>query len=464
MTGRRARWYSDTWMARGFGLRNSVWAGSLALAMFGALGQPQGQQTVAQQAIPDAPRPQVSLPTSSVAPGQGSTSSSESDSAPGVPAEAAPAAAQSAGGNAQPAAGGQPPTYEPPSGQGTGEIYRLQGLGVNEVDIAFTVKDSKGRLVPGLHPRDVQAYENGLLQHIDVFTNDSQALSVALVIDQSMTQDEMDRVNTALGALPDAFSKADEVAVFTYNKSPKLVTTFTGAASPRLTQAIETSKSSGRQPMMAGSLSGPLSQTNNINNQVFDPNTRPDHGGVGPGIQLSPEREYHPLNDAILAAATALSTRPVGKTRRIIYVISNGNEYGSKAKTGEVIQYLQHNGIEVDGTIVGETALWGLGTLDKMHLPLFMQDNVLPKYQKATGGQFASEFRVKAMEESFARVAGEARSRYTVAWRTHEPFLDGKYRSVEIKVLYPGLTVLAQPGYYPAAMEIKQRPAVAPPQ
>jgi len=28
------------------------------------------------------------------------------------------------------------------------------------------------------------------------------------------------------------------------------------------------------------------------------------------------------LNDAILAAATALSTRPVGKTRRIIYVIS----------------------------------------------------------------------------------------------------------------------------------------------
>jgi hypothetical protein len=99
-----------------------------------------------------------------------------------------------------------------------------------------------------------------------------------------------------------------------------------------------------------------------------------------------------------------------------------------------------------------------------MHLPLFMQDNVLPKYQKATGGQFASEFRVKAMEESFARVAGEARSRYTVAWRTHEPFPDGKYRSVEIKVLYPGLTVLAQPGYYPAAMEIKQRPAVAPSQ
>ncbi len=430
--------------------------------MFGALTQPQGQQTLVQQAIPDAPRPQVSLSTGSVTPGQGTTSSSESDSGPG--GSGVPAAQAQGAGAQPPAAGNEPPTYEPAAGQGADSIYKIRGTGVDEVDIAFTVKDSKGRLVPGLHPRDVQAYENGLLQHIDVFTNDSQALSVALVIDQSMTQDEMDRVNLALGALPDAFSKADEVAVFTYNKSPKLVTTFTGAASPRLTQAIETSKSSGREPMMAGSLSGPMSQTNNINNQVFDPNTRPDRGGVGPGIQLNPEREFHPLNDAILAAATALSTRPVGRTRRVIYVISNGNEYGSKAKPGEVIQYLQHNGIEVDGTIVGETALWGLGTLDKMHLPLFMQDNVLPKYQKATGGQLASEFRVKAMEESFARVAGEARSRYTVAWRTHEPFLDGKYRSVEIKVLYPGLTVLGPPGYYPAAMEIKQRPAVAPPQ
>ena len=431
--------------------------------MFGALTQPQGQQTIAQQAIPDAPRPQVSLPTNSVTPGQGTTSSSESDSgsgSSGVPA----APAQGAGGPQSPTAGNQPPTYEPAAGQGADAIYKIRGTGVDEVDLAFVVKDSKGRQVPGLKPRDVQVYENGLLQHIDIFTADALPLSVALVIDQSMTQDSMDRVNTALGALPDAFSKYDEVAVYTYNKSTKMVTTFTGAASPRLTQAIETSKGKGREALMAGSLSGPMSQTNNINNQVFDPNTRPDRGGVGPGIQLNPEREIHPLNDAILAAAAALSTRPVGKTRRVIYVISNGNEYGSKAKTSEVIHYLLANGIELDGTLVGDTALWGLGTLDKMHLPLMMQDNVLPKYQKATGGQIDSEFRPSEIEKSFARVAGEARNRYTVAYRTHEPFIDGKYRSVEIKVLYPGLTVLARPGYYPSAMEIRQRPAVAPPQ
>lgn len=431
------------------------------LAIFGALTLPQGQQTIAQQAIPDAPRPQVSLPTTTVTPGQGA-SSSETDAAPEVaaPAEAAPPSG--AAGGAPPAAGNQQPTYEPAQGQGAEAIYKIKGTGVDEVDIPFTVKDSKGRLVPGLKARDIQVYENNVLQHIDVFTDDPLPLSVALVVDQSMTPDQMDKVNAALGALQGAFTKYDEVAVFTYNKHVNEMTTFTGAASPRLTQAIEGSKGGGRDAMMAGSLSGPLSQNTVINNSNFDPNTRSDRGGVGPGIQLSPEREIHPLNDAILEAAVALSTRPI-KTRRVIYVISNGNDYGSTAKTGEVEKYLLTNGIEVDGTLVGDTALWGLGTLDKIHLPLMMRDNVLVTYQRATGGQIDSEFREKEIEQSFARVAGEARNRYTVVYRTHEPFVDGKYRKVEIKVLYPNLTVLARGGYWPSAMEMRQQPAVAPP-
>ena len=64
---------------------------------------------------------------------------------------------------------------------------------VNDVNVPFTVKDSKGKLVAGLQQRDVQVYENGLLQHITWFTTDAVPLSVALVIDQSMTYDNMIR-------------------------------------------------------------------------------------------------------------------------------------------------------------------------------------------------------------------------------------------------------------------------------
>ena len=425
--------------------------------MFGAgsraLPQQAGQDQVAQQAIPDAPRPQPTFPIGTVTPGQGSTSSNDDGTA------ATPPAASSAPTSSTPTAADPTPTLEPAAGDAADAIRTLR-VGVNYVDLPFTVKDGKN-LVPGLKARDIQVYENGTRQHISVFTDDATPLSVAMVIDLSMTPDYMKRVDDALGALQDAFTKYDEVAVFTYNKSPKEITDFTGAQSPRLTQAIEQSKGSGRDLPMAGSYSGPMSCTTCINNQNFDPNTAAVRGNTS--IQLNPEREIHPLNDAILAAATALSRRPLD-FRRVIYVISDGHEYGSKAKTSEVKQILETNKIEVDGTLVGDNSLPVLGTLDQMHLPGMMRDNVLVGYQKATGGQLDAEFRVATIEKSFARIAAEARNRYYVGYYSHEPFIDGKYRKVEVVVLNHGnnLTVLAKQGYFPAAMEM--RPPAARPQ
>ena len=428
--------------------------------MLGAQAQPPAGEMVAQQSIPDAPRPKGPLSLEGVTPGKGSTSSSESDNQNG--AAAAPAASQPAPASA-PAAGTPPadqtPTYVPPAGEGAEAIKSLI-VRVNAVDVPFTVKDKKGNLVAGLTPRDVRIFENGSLQHISAFTADALPLSVALVIDQSMTQDQMTRVNDSLGALQDAFTNYDEIAVFTYNKSAKNITDFTGAQSPRLTQAIERSKGGGRDTMMAGSLSGPLSQTTVINDYNVDPNTAAVRGHTG--MQLTPPKEVHPLNDAILAAATALSRRPVER-RRVIYVISNGNEYGSQAKTSEVIKYLLANRIEVDGTLVGDTALPFIGKLDHFHLPLMMRENVLIAYKNATGGNFDAEFRTASIEKSFARIAEEVRTRYTAVYYTHEPLIDGKYRKLEVLVVGHGndLTVLAKPGYWPSAVEQVPRPAAA---
>jgi hypothetical protein len=175
-------------------------------------------------------------------------------------------------------------------------------------------------------------------------------------------------------------------------------------------------------------------------------------------------KETHPLNDAILAAATALSSRPLER-RRVIYVISDGKEYGSEAKTSQVIKYLLTHNIEVDGTLVGDSAIPYVGVLDKIHLPQMMRDNVLVAYKNATGGQFDSEFRLASIQKSFARVAGEARNRYTIEYYSHEPFVDGKYRRTEIRVLHPNLQVMAKNGYWPMAMEMRQRPTApsAPP-
>jgi len=426
-------------------LKKSVLAASLGVMMFGLQAQPPvGLGLQAQQAIPDAPKPQTNLPDlGRVTPGSGTSSTLDEDTT-AAPATAAPAQAQ-------------PADDQPAVKTESWHEFTLH-VPVNFVEIPFTVKDSKGQLVPGLTANDVRVYENGLLQHIWHFTSDAAPLSVAMVIDQTMTHDEMDRLNTSLEALQSAFAPYDEVAYFTYNNGPKLVTDFTGAQSARLTQAIEQSKGGGRDALLAGSLGGPMASTNVINDQNFDPNTAPQRGNSG--MQLTQPREIYALNDAILTAAIALSKRPIDH-RRVIYVVSDGKEYGSVAKTKDVIHYLQANQIQVDVTLVGESAVPGLGFIDRFHLPLTMHDDVLPQYWQATGGVVDSEFRTKEIEKSFAKVAAEVRNQYTLGYYTHEPFVDGKYRPVEVVVLRPNLTVIAKKGYYPEAMELTPRPSGA---
>ena len=438
------------------------------------LGQP-AQETVAQNAtqqqaipdspksqIPDGPRPQA-LPVQGTKPGMGTT---PTDNGEAPDDQTAPATALSP---ATPKPEDGPPPIVPEAGKGTaafanadtpvGTDVQTIHVQTNFVEVPFMVKDKKGRQVPGLTWRDVRIYENGLRQQMALFTVDPFPLSVALVIDQSLTYDNMAKVNNALGALQGAFTPYDEVAVFTYNNGPRKRTDFTAGQSPRLNFVLDQSRTTGRDAIWADT-SGPMSQNINLNGgaqSYIDPNTNSTHGRSLSNQQNVP-REVHTLNDAILEAAIATSKAGPGR-RRVVYVISDGKEYGSKAKYKEVVKYLQQNKIAVYGTLVGDSSQPVVGYLDKIHLPLTMRDNILPAYANDTGGQFDAQFRQKGIEASFAKIAEEVRTQYTVGYYTHQPFIDGKFRSLEVKVLRPDLQVIAKKGYYPTASDA--RPSTA---
>ncbi len=419
--------------------------------MLGQPAQPLARQSAAQQQIPDAPipdapRPQA-VPVGPVKPGAAATSDSNGDGAAaqegGVPGKLQDSAAEKTDEG--------PPPDQPATGQGPQYVIRT---GVNFVEVPFTVKDSKGRLVPGLTWRDVRVYESNLRQRLSLFTVDPFPLSVALVIDQSMTFDNMTRVNNSLAALQGAFTPYDEIAVFTYNNGPKMQTDFTGAQSARVAAVLERAKSTGRDPVYYDT-AGPLGQNIKINggsDDHTDPNVNATHGTSILGIQNVP-RDSHTLNDAILAAATALSKTAAGR-RRIVYVVSDGREYGSEAKFSQVVKYLNTNKISVYGTLVGDASLPVIGFLDRIHLPLTVRDNILSAYIRQTGGDLYGAFRQGTIEASFAKITEEVRTQYTVGYYSHEPFIDGKYRTIEVKVLRPNLTVIAKPGYYPTANDV----------
>ncbi len=427
-----------------------------------AAALPDGpQQQVPPQQVPDAPQPRTQG-LGDVAPGKGTTPLSNGDLAPLAPSDPdAPGAtlpsSQPALSNAQAIAenGGKAPD-QPEAGAGPAYTFSVR---TNFVDVPFTVKDSKGKLVPGLTWRDIQVFENGARQKMAVFTVDPFPLSVALVIDQSLDFRTMERVNNALGSLQGAFTPYDSVAVFTYNHHVNKETDFTAGQSPRLQAVIERSKSTGTDPIFydAGSaLGGGI----NINNGA-ERNQAPLGAGQGHINGNDPQlpREAHTLNDAILEAAKSLSH--AGKDRRrVVYVISDGKEFGSIAKTKDVIRYLQTNKISVYSTLVGDSSVEGLGFLNNVHLPLTVRDNILPVYAAATGGEAYAEFRTKGIADSFQRIAEEVRTQYTVGYysSSRENQLDSKFRQIEVRVLRPKLDVIAKKGYYPAAEPIQTSP------
>jgi len=314
-----------------------------------------------------------------------------------------------------------------------------------------TVRDKKGQLVAGLTWRQFRIYEDGQRQRIAFFTVDPYPLSVAFVIDQSLPSDVMKKVNRSLSALQGAFSPADTVAVFTYNTSPERMSDFTGAQGNRLPAVLERAKRDGRDMGMPIT-GGPLATGMVINGQVPDPNVAPQRNSSA-GFLVAP-KDTHPLNDAILFAAKELAKQPKGR-RRILYVITDGKESGSKASLKEVVRYLLTNNISVYGTLVGDSATWGIGYLDKIHLPLLPTDNVMPKYARQTGGSLDAELSENGIQVSFAKITESIRTQYTLGYYSHNPAISEKHHTIDVHVEgIPGLDVNAKEGYYPSLSSV----------
>ena len=414
----------------------------------GLSGVAFAQQPSDQQAVPDAPAPQPSTlkDLGPITPGIGASAgpTSSSTAATDTPQQAAPKAPPAPPREVQPVA----PENMTPEDIGSSLV-----VNTTYVEVPVTVKDQKGNPVAGLTWRDFKVYENDKWEPLKIFTVDPAPLSMAFVIDQSVTMDVMEKVNNSLGAIQGALSPYDEIAVFSYNNGPRRLTEFTGAQGNRVPVVLAMAKASGREeavPINSGAFAGCAITKNG---GCLDSNPTVQRGGAtGDSSFITIPKEIHTLNDAILAAAKELSTRPQGR-RRIIYVISDGKEHGSKATYKDVLHYLQANKIAVYGTLVGDSARWGEGYVSRFHLPFTMYDNRLYGYVQATGGILQSERDLNGIEKSYAQLTEQARNQYMLVYASHEPLIDGKYRKIEVRVDRPGVEVIAKKGYYPSGRD-----------
>ena len=145
-------------------------------------------------------------------------------------------------------------------------------------------------------------------------------------------------------------------------------------------------------------------------------NGLPVGGPAGSSRSILPPREAHVLNDAILRAALDLSKRE--RTRRkVIFVISDGRELGSKASYSDVLRVLETRDIQVRAVVVDRGALPVYRQLEKAP----PEGTGLQQYPSQVllgdgGGQVFSELSRNAIEDAYAQITSEARNQYTLGY------------------------------------------------
>ncbi len=322
-----------------------------------------------------------------------------------------------------------------PGSNAQDQLFNLS-VQVNFVTVPVTVKDSDGKLVDGLLQNDFSVYENGTKQQIRFFTSDPLPLSAAVVIDLNLPEIALKKVSKTFSALGGSFGPFDDVALFTYGNSVSKQQDFGNVQ--RLELALNRVRDMPGQNSNVQTVGGPFGSGPTNNGIPVDPGKLP--------IQTA-SRESYVLNDAILTAAQELAHRP-RENRKIIFVISDGKEYGSRANYAQVLKVLLTSQVAVYAVGVDSAAMPVVNTVSKVRIPGFGYSDILPKYANATGGDVLNEFSKDSIESAYQRITLEARNQYTLGYNTPQT-ASNTYRDIEVRVRRPGVNVYAKHGYYP---------------
>ena len=321
------------------------------------------------------------------APAPPSTSSEPSQ--PSTTQSSPPVAAQ---------AGTQNPAEQKSSedkGADNGEIPRIR-VGINEVNVVFTVTDKHGKRVTDLKQADFHFVDdNKPATEIRSFHAETNLpLQVALLIDAS-------------NSVRDRFKFEQEAAIEFLNSiiRPRYDKAFVVGfdATPEVTQDF----------------------TDNTEN-------------LSAGVRMLRAGGGTALYDALYFACRdkLLKQEQTGSVRRAIILLSDGEDNLSHVTREEAIEMAQRADVIVYTISTNISGMKGSG------------DKVLERIAEATGGRAFFPFQMREMSDAFLSIQEELRSQYAVAYKPANFVADGRYRTIEILAQDRGLKVRTRKGYY----------------
>lgn len=277
-------------------------------------------------------------------------------------------------------------------------------VNVNMVVLHASVLDHKGHLVNNLKASNFRVYEDGVLQHLAVFSHADIPVTMGIVIDDSGSmRDKRPSVDAAAYTFVKTSNPFDQVFVVNFNDEYYLDTPGNFATNKQQLKAA----------------------LDKIDSR----------GGTA-------------LYDAVYASLDHLKLG--SHSKKVLLVITDGEDNASRYTFAQLIRHAeQSNAVIYCIGLLGRERRGGLfkihGSGDR-HAA-----KVLKELARATGGQAYFPKSLDQVEATCIKIAHDIRDQYTLAYYPTNAQRDGTYRSIRIKLVGPGTKhyiVRTRPGYY----------------
>jgi VWFA-related protein len=253
-------------------------------------------------------------------------------------------------------------------------------------------------------------------------------ISMVVLIDNDLRQKDADQVEPSLLSIVGGMSTTDEAFICRFDQYFHEGKGFTKDQDKLVTELRRTELASrSSTPPSGDPFGGPT-----INKAPAPGAPQVDTQSMR-AIQGQPTKT---LDDAVYGAAMLLRDRDSKKRRKIILLISDGQN-GAKFNT--------HNYDETLAELLRQTiTVYSVATGSEYFNRKFTR---LSKYSHDTGGDIFYGAKQEAFSDFYSRITEEARNQYTLIYSPRgERKVD--YHTIEVRVRRDGLKILTREGYY----------------
>ncbi len=330
----------------------------------------------------------------------------------------------------QPTAGTQSGTQPPPTAPVQVDRQGAIVRNVNLVEVLFSVVTKREKLVTDLNKENFKVFDDGAQQEITDFSQPTDLpLRIGMVLDTSNSIRERLKFeqDAAIDFIFNALRRGkDQGFLMTFDDGAQLIKDFTG-------------------------------DTGELRDTILK-----QRAGGGTS-----------LYDAVYAASEHLlkdSPLPAGlnpDVRRVLVVISDGDDNSSSHSRGEAVEMAQRAGVIIYS--ISTSTDWVSAEDEKDPSKRISrkyekneEDIVLEQLATETGGRVFFPYKVDDLGQSFLDIGDELRHQYALAYSPPGRSPDGKYHNIRIQADRKDVVVRARKGYYATPIAASGKPAAPP--